>query len=47
MTHKSSHVIISNASQAKFDKLPEQAREKIKQILESANHDIEEVLGEG
>ena len=44
MSHKSGHVIISNASQEDIARLSEDQREKIEAILEDANKEVDKVL---
>lgn len=43
MSHESSHVIIFS-SQGDFDKLPEDKKEKINEILKEANKEVDKVL---
>ena len=44
MSHKSGHIIISNASQPEIDNLPEDKQEKIQEILERANKEVDKVM---
>lgn len=43
MSHKSGHVIIDFAD-PDFDNLPEDKKEKIKEILKQANREVDKVL---
>jgi len=42
--HISSHIIINNAFQDKFDNLPADTKKKIEAILEQANKEVDKVL---
>lgn len=44
MTHVSSHIIISNATQQEVDKLSKEKQDKIGKILEKADEKIDKVL---
>ena len=44
MTHKSSHIIISEAVQKEINGLPDNKKEKIETILEQANKEVDKVL---
>jgi len=44
MSHKSGHVIISRASEEKFDKMPPEIRDQVTAILERANKQITELI---
>ena len=44
MTHKSSHIIINIASEDEINGLPQDKQEKIHDILDKANKEVDKVL---